>query len=201
MPLFLGTTGSLAAFYAMAERAQGRRARDAIVLVPAIIAVGVGLAPLVTRALFRGLRSMAGEFVRTPKKGSTTGARYRSTTVVVPAAETVLSAVALVSTIASVHTGYPRRDAVRGALHQWLRVHGRRDGARADAAGDRGARRGAVVSGHVNVRRRIAATHPQALVRRLAGALRPRRSYRADRRARRCLALAQKKTSSSSLSP
>jgi cellulose synthase/poly-beta-1,6-N-acetylglucosamine synthase-like glycosyltransferase len=106
VPLFLGTTGSLAAFYAMAERAQGRRARDAIVLVPAIIAVGVGLAPLVTRALLRGLRSMAGEFVRTPKKGSTTGARYRSTTLVVPAAETALSAVSLVSTIASVHTGH-----------------------------------------------------------------------------------------------
>jgi cellulose synthase/poly-beta-1,6-N-acetylglucosamine synthase-like glycosyltransferase len=106
VPLFLGTTGSLATFYAMAERAQGRRARDAIVLVPAIIAVGVGLAPLVTRAVIRGLRSMAGEFVRTPKKGSTTGARYRSTAVVVPAVETVLCAVSLVSTVASVHTGH-----------------------------------------------------------------------------------------------
>ena len=106
IPLFLGTTGSLATFYAMAERAQGRRARDAIVLVPAIIAVGVGLTPLITRALIRGMRSMAGEFVRTPKKGSTTGARYRSTTVVVPAVETVLGGISLVSTIASVHTGH-----------------------------------------------------------------------------------------------
>ncbi len=106
IPLFLGTTGSLATFYAMAERAQGRRARDAIVLVPAIIAVGVGLAPLITRALVRGMRSMAGEFVRTPKKGSTTGARYRSTTVVVPASETVLCALSLASTLASVHTGH-----------------------------------------------------------------------------------------------
>ncbi|MGH7436747.1 MAG: glycosyltransferase [Polyangiaceae bacterium] len=106
VPLFLGTTGSLATFYAMAERAQGRRARDAIKLVPAIIAIGVGLAPLVTRALVRGLQSMAGEFVRTPKKGATTGARYRSTALVVPVAETVLSAVSLVSTVASVHTGH-----------------------------------------------------------------------------------------------
>jgi glycosyltransferase involved in cell wall biosynthesis len=106
VPLFLGTTGSLATFYAMAERAQGRRARDAIVLVPAIIAVGVGLAPLITRALVRGLRSMAGEFVRTPKKGSTTGARYRSTTFVVPAAESLLCAISLASTVASVHTGH-----------------------------------------------------------------------------------------------
>jgi cellulose synthase/poly-beta-1,6-N-acetylglucosamine synthase-like glycosyltransferase len=46
IPLFLGTTGSLAAFYGLAERAQGRRARQAIVLVPALIALGVGLTPL-----------------------------------------------------------------------------------------------------------------------------------------------------------
>jgi cellulose synthase/poly-beta-1,6-N-acetylglucosamine synthase-like glycosyltransferase len=106
VPLFFGTTGSLAAFYAMAERAQGRRARDAVVVVPALIAVGVGLTPLVTRAFMRGLRSMAGEFVRTPKKGSTTGARYRSTAVVIPVAETCLGVVALAATIASVHTGH-----------------------------------------------------------------------------------------------
>jgi cellulose synthase/poly-beta-1,6-N-acetylglucosamine synthase-like glycosyltransferase len=106
VPLFLGTTGSLATFYAMAERAQGRRARDAFILVPAIIAVGVGLTPLITRAVARGLRTMAGEFVRTPKKGATTGARYRDTAVVVPAAETALCAVSLASTVASIHTGH-----------------------------------------------------------------------------------------------
>jgi cellulose synthase/poly-beta-1,6-N-acetylglucosamine synthase-like glycosyltransferase len=106
VPLFLGTTGSLATFYAMAERAQGRRARDAILLVPAIIAIGVGLTPLITRAVARGLRTMAGEFVRTPKKGTTPGTRYRSTTLAVPVSETVLCAVSFASTLASVHTGH-----------------------------------------------------------------------------------------------
>jgi cellulose synthase/poly-beta-1,6-N-acetylglucosamine synthase-like glycosyltransferase len=106
VPLFLGTTGSLATFYAMAERAQGRRARDAILLVPAIIAIGVGLTPLITRAVAKGLRSMAGEFVRTPKKGTTTGARYRSTALAVPVSETLLCAVSFASTLASVHTGH-----------------------------------------------------------------------------------------------
>ena len=76
LPLCIGTTGSLAAFYAMAEAAQG--------------AVGVGArfggcrrssrsAPGCARTSRRPLRtacgSMAGEFVRTPKHGAR-GGRY-----------------------------------------------------------------------------------------------------------------------------
>jgi cellulose synthase/poly-beta-1,6-N-acetylglucosamine synthase-like glycosyltransferase len=105
IPLFFGTTGSLAAFYAMAERAQGRRARDALPIVPALIALGVGLTPLITKALVRGYRTMAGEFVRTPKKGSTGLARYRSS-LTVPLAESLLCLVSLASTAASVRTGH-----------------------------------------------------------------------------------------------
>jgi hypothetical protein len=69
LPLCFGTTGSLAAFYCMAESAQGRRRRSALIQLPALIALGVGLAPHLTKAVFEGLRQMAGEFVRTPKKG------------------------------------------------------------------------------------------------------------------------------------
>jgi cellulose synthase/poly-beta-1,6-N-acetylglucosamine synthase-like glycosyltransferase len=105
IPLFFGTTGSLAAFYAVAERAQGRRARQAIVLVPALIGIGVGLTPLVTRALVRGYRSMAGEFVRTPKRGSGGAVRYR-TRLTVPVVETLLFLVSLASTVASFQTGH-----------------------------------------------------------------------------------------------
>ncbi|MGD0675703.1 MAG: cellulose synthase family protein [Polyangiaceae bacterium] len=105
IPLFFGTTGSLAVFYAMAERAQGRRARDALIIVPALIGMGVGLTPLVTRALVRGYRSMAGEFVRTPKKGSAGASRYRSS-LSVPIAESLLCVVSLASTIASIHSGH-----------------------------------------------------------------------------------------------
>jgi cellulose synthase/poly-beta-1,6-N-acetylglucosamine synthase-like glycosyltransferase len=106
VPLFLGTTGSLAAFYAAAERAQGRRRRDAFLVVPALIGVGVGLTPLITGALIRGYRQMAGEFVRTPKKGATTGARYRTTALALPFAETLLFLVSLAATIASTRTGH-----------------------------------------------------------------------------------------------
>jgi hypothetical protein len=106
VPLFLGTTGSLTAFYAAAERAQGRRGRDALWVVPALIGVGVGLTPLITKALFRGYRQMAGEFVRTPKKGETTGVRYRSTALALPIFECLLFCVSLAATIASTRTGH-----------------------------------------------------------------------------------------------
>jgi cellulose synthase/poly-beta-1,6-N-acetylglucosamine synthase-like glycosyltransferase len=105
IPLFFGTTGSLAAFYAMAERAQGRRARDAIAVVPALIGIGVGLTPLVTKALVRGFRTMAGEFVRTPKKGATGIVRYR-TSLTVPLVESLLCLISFASTVASVRTGH-----------------------------------------------------------------------------------------------
>jgi cellulose synthase/poly-beta-1,6-N-acetylglucosamine synthase-like glycosyltransferase len=105
IPIFFGTTGSLAVFYAMAERAQGRRVRDALPIVPALIAIGVGLTPLITKALVRGFRSMAGEFVRTPKKGDKGLTRYR-TSLTVPLAESLLCLVSFASTVASVRTGH-----------------------------------------------------------------------------------------------
>ncbi len=70
LPLAFCTTGSLAAFYMHAESAQGRSPFVALRRLPALMAVGTGMAPLLTRAVAEGLRSMAGEFVRTPKKGN-----------------------------------------------------------------------------------------------------------------------------------
>jgi cellulose synthase/poly-beta-1,6-N-acetylglucosamine synthase-like glycosyltransferase len=103
LPLFLGTTGSLAAFYAVSQSEQGRRAVDGLKDVPALLVTGVGLTPLLTRALFEGQRSMAGEFVRTPKKGfSSIGrARYRAAGVPLPWAEALLGAISLGSVAAS----------------------------------------------------------------------------------------------------
>ena len=109
LPLFLGTTGSLAAFYAVSQSHQGRRAWDGLKDVPALLVSGVGLTPLLTRALFEGQRSRSsGEFVRTPKKGfSTTGAaRYRARGVATPWAETILCAISSVSVVASIAFGH-----------------------------------------------------------------------------------------------
>ena len=104
LPLCVGTTGSLVAFYAMAESAQGRSRREVLRSLPALIALGAGLAPHLTRAVWDGMTSMAGDFVRTPKKGSASG-RYRARADW-PWLEGGLSLFSLVSTVASVTTGH-----------------------------------------------------------------------------------------------
>lgn len=104
LPLCIGATGSLATFYAMAEAAQGRSAWGAIKRLPALIALGAGLAPHLSAAVFDGMRSMAGEFVRTPKRGEQRG-RYRQDAKL-PLIEILLSVVCAGSVVASIRTGH-----------------------------------------------------------------------------------------------
>jgi cellulose synthase/poly-beta-1,6-N-acetylglucosamine synthase-like glycosyltransferase len=104
LPLCCGATGSIALFYATAERAQGRSAWSAIVKLPAIIALGAGLSPLVTRAVLGGLRHMAGEFVRTPKRGTALG-RYKQRAKL-PWIEIVLAAHSTGAVVAAIHSGH-----------------------------------------------------------------------------------------------
>ncbi len=105
LPLCIGTTGSLAAFYAMAEKAQGRRRIDALRTLPALLALGAGLAPHLTKAVFSGLRSMHGEFVRTPKHGTNHSHRYRARADI-PSIEVLLCLVSFASVVASLETGH-----------------------------------------------------------------------------------------------
>jgi cellulose synthase/poly-beta-1,6-N-acetylglucosamine synthase-like glycosyltransferase len=104
LPLCIGTTGSLAAFYSMAMTAQGNTRWSALKQLPALLALGAGLAPHLTKAVFEGLQSMAGEFVRTPKKGVAQG-RYRARADL-PMVEIGLCIVSLGSTVASLETGH-----------------------------------------------------------------------------------------------
>jgi hypothetical protein len=104
LPLCTATTGSLAAFYMLAESAQGRPRLGALKRLPMIIALGTGLAPHLSKAVFEGWQHMAGEFVRTPKHGVNKG-RYRAVADL-PLLETGLSALSVVSVIASVQTGH-----------------------------------------------------------------------------------------------
>jgi glycosyltransferase involved in cell wall biosynthesis len=104
LPLCIGTTGSLGAFYTLAEVAQGRGRWGALSRLPALIALGAGLAPHLTRAVMEGLESMAGEFVRTPKKGSREG-RYRARAAL-PVTETALTLLSVLSVAASITTGH-----------------------------------------------------------------------------------------------
>jgi cellulose synthase/poly-beta-1,6-N-acetylglucosamine synthase-like glycosyltransferase len=102
LPLVVGTTGSLATFYMLAESAQGRSRLGALARLPMLIALGAGLAPHLSKAVFEGLRQMAGEFVRTPKKGLLEG-RYRARASI-PMTEIGLSMLSLVSVGASIQT-------------------------------------------------------------------------------------------------
>jgi hypothetical protein len=100
----MGATGSLAAFYGMAERARGRSIWHAVAKLPALIALGAGLAPHLTAAVFDGMSNMAGEFVRTPKRGEARG-RYRQVAKI-PFAEILLGFVSAASIAAAVETGH-----------------------------------------------------------------------------------------------
>jgi glycosyltransferase involved in cell wall biosynthesis len=104
VPLCMGATGSLAAFYGMAERARGRSMWHAVAKLPALIALGAGLSPHLTAAVFDGVSNMAGEFVRTPKRGEARG-RYRQVAKL-PFAEIGLTFVSSASVVAAVDTGH-----------------------------------------------------------------------------------------------
>jgi glycosyltransferase involved in cell wall biosynthesis len=107
LPLCIGTTGSLLAFYSMAEAAQGRSRIDALRQLPALLALGAGLAPHLSKAVAEGLGSMAGEFVRTPKKGMVMAGtqRYRARADL-PMVEVFLCLFSFASTVASLETGH-----------------------------------------------------------------------------------------------
>jgi hypothetical protein len=106
VPLCFGATGSLAAFYAVANRAQGRPVGEALVRLPALMALGIGLAPFLSRAVLEGMTQKdAGEFVRTPKRGLR-ASRYRQQRAPLPIAEVLLALISLVSVVVSLETDH-----------------------------------------------------------------------------------------------
>jgi hypothetical protein len=104
LPLCVATSGSLAAFYMLAESAQGRSRSGALVRLPLIIALGTGLAPHLSKAVLEGLSGMAGEFVRTPKQGNEKG-KYRADAAL-PLVEMFLALVSSGGVVASLMTGH-----------------------------------------------------------------------------------------------
>ncbi len=104
MPLCMAPMSSLAAFYMLAESAQGRRRWHALRLLPALIGLGMGLAPHLSTAVHDGWRHMSGEFVRTPKHGSKRG-RYRSV-LQLPLVEILCSLLCAVSAVVAVREGH-----------------------------------------------------------------------------------------------
>jgi len=104
LPLLTATTGSLAAFYMEAERAQGRSKLSVIRRLPMMIAFGTGIAPHLTKSVWEGWTTKAGEFVRTPKQG-TNRLRYKQRADM-PWVEIGLATVSFASVIASIEADH-----------------------------------------------------------------------------------------------
>ena len=69
VPLFMAATFSVFNFYAMSQREAYRDWRTRLKYLPAVMAIGIGLAVNNTRALIEALFGQPGEFSRTPKYG------------------------------------------------------------------------------------------------------------------------------------
>jgi cellulose synthase/poly-beta-1,6-N-acetylglucosamine synthase-like glycosyltransferase len=104
LPMCMAPVGSLASFYMLAEASQGRSRLGAIKLLPALIALGAGLAPHLTQAVNDGLRSGGGEFVRTPKHGNSRG-RYKAVSSL-PLRELGLALVSATSAVMAIVMGH-----------------------------------------------------------------------------------------------
>ncbi|MBI4508314.1 MAG: glycosyltransferase [Deltaproteobacteria bacterium] len=94
LPLFFGTTLSIASFYIVSQVEIGRSAWSAIKRLPLVMATGIGLCVNQARAVVEGIVGKeSGEFVRTPKHGvmgkfeTWTAKKYRGVRTFVPYVE------------------------------------------------------------------------------------------------------------------
>jgi cellulose synthase/poly-beta-1,6-N-acetylglucosamine synthase-like glycosyltransferase len=107
LPLFFGTTASVASFYLASQReialmrAPGEKRRSiwsAVRRLPLTMSIGIGLCVNQTRAVFEALMGRETEFVRTPKHGirgkleSWSGKKYRSAKSLTPFIELLMAA-------------------------------------------------------------------------------------------------------------
>ncbi len=112
VPVLLFGTGSICVYFAIAQRAVGRSWTGAVLRLPALMALGAGLALNNTVAAFRGLTGPAGEFVRTPKTAAvhsagvgTDAAHYASSLGWLPWVEFALAAYFLTVVVIAVQRG------------------------------------------------------------------------------------------------
>jgi cellulose synthase/poly-beta-1,6-N-acetylglucosamine synthase-like glycosyltransferase len=104
LPLFFGTTLSIASFYILSQREIARmsgRPRSmwlALKRLPLVLSIGIGLCVNQTRAVFEALLGRETEFVRTPKHGirgkleSWSSKKYRAARSLTPLIEVALAA-------------------------------------------------------------------------------------------------------------
>ena len=121
LPLFFGTTLSLAAFYMASQREIARFDHPdrepgfpwhALARLPLVLSIGIGLSVNQSRAVFEAVSGKDTEFVRTPKHGimgkleSWSGKKYRAARSVTPFIELGLAAYFAVAMVVAFNHGH-----------------------------------------------------------------------------------------------
>ncbi len=120
MPLFFGTTLSLASFYLLSQKeialltgaVPGPSMRAALRRLPLVLSLGIGLCVNQTRAVLEALLGRESEFVRTPKHGirgkleQWRSKKYRAARSVTPYIETVMALYFVVTMVVAFDHGH-----------------------------------------------------------------------------------------------
>jgi cellulose synthase/poly-beta-1,6-N-acetylglucosamine synthase-like glycosyltransferase len=113
LPLFFGTTLSIASFYLVAHRQLYGNVSSAIRRLPLLMSLGIGLSINNARAVLEGLFGHDSEFIRTPKHGvaEKTDAewkkkRYRAARTFVPLVEFAFAAYFVVALVVAARGGH-----------------------------------------------------------------------------------------------
>jgi hypothetical protein len=113
LPLFMGTTLSIASFYLTSQREIDRDWRKTIRQLPMMMSLGIGLCINQTRAVIEALLGhSSGEFVRTPKHGVVrrfegwTAKRYRAVKTLIPWVEVGFAGYFALSIVLAARTGH-----------------------------------------------------------------------------------------------
>ncbi|MDB4965530.1 MAG: hypothetical protein JWN44_1219 [Myxococcales bacterium] len=113
LPLFFGTTLSIATFYISSQREIQRHWKPTLRRLPLMMSLGIGLCINQTRAVIEALfGGSSGEFVRTPKHGVVrrfegwTAKRYRATKTLIPFVEVLFALYFAVATVLAMHAGH-----------------------------------------------------------------------------------------------
>ncbi len=113
LPLFMGTTFSVAMFYLITQREAGEKRLGRIFAnIPMVLSLGIGLCVNQTKAVIEALKGKESEFVRTPKTGVVnklqqwTKTKYRTSLSWVPIVEIALGIYFLITLIVAARGGH-----------------------------------------------------------------------------------------------
>lgn len=84
LPIFMGATFSICVFYWTSQRELGYRRKDILRLLPAVMALGIGISLNNSRAVIEGLIGHQSPFVRTPKYNIAEGESWTTRTYLKP---------------------------------------------------------------------------------------------------------------------